>query len=179
MMIYISSVPIFHRDSESEVRTLKFHQRHMICPCLYFIPILVEIQPPPIMMIYISSGPAFCRDSKFKVRNLQIHQWNPHLTHFCSIYCWMFKIQEGIGLYSQISPLQSYVSHATHMCVSIYHKWKHLSPIFIIAYTKKAAVIYVPPVIKLSQWQHYRGFVEHYHVLKDQEPHVTTVISVD
>ena len=30
MIIYISSGPIFHRDSESEVRTLKFHQWHMI-----------------------------------------------------------------------------------------------------------------------------------------------------
>jgi phenylalanyl-tRNA synthetase alpha subunit len=69
-MSHISSGPIFHRDSESEVRTFKFQQWDMIW--LY----LAKIRPLPIMMIYISSGLVFHRDSESEIRTLKFHQWD-------------------------------------------------------------------------------------------------------
>ena len=116
MMIHISSGPYFHRDSESEVRTLKFQQWHMIWSYLYFGPILGEIRSPPIMVIYIYSWLDFCRDSESKVRNLQIHQWNPHLTHFCSIYS---RFKKGLG-YIHRSHRYNHMSVMQHTCVYQY-----------------------------------------------------------
>ena len=82
MLIYISSGPDFHRDSESEVRKSIFHPWHLMWPYLCFS----HIGPPPVMMICISSGSDVHRDSESEVRSSKFHQSNPHLTYLCSTY---------------------------------------------------------------------------------------------
>ena len=154
MMIYILSVSLFFTEILNLMSELQIISVTRDMSVFVFYHVLVEIQPPPIMMIYISSGPAFCRDSKFKVRNLQIHRLESTFDTFTFdilLNVRDSKIREGIGLYSQISPLQSYVGHATHMCVSIYRKWKHLSPIFIILIHKRGSCRICLQVVKLSQ----------------------------
>src|ERR1700676_4331382 len=79
MLIYISSGPDFHRDSESEVRKSIFYLWHLMWPYLCFSHILEEIGPPPVMMNCISSEPDFYRDSGSKVRSPKFHRLNPQV----------------------------------------------------------------------------------------------------
>ena len=83
MLIYISSGPYFHRDSESEVRKSIFHLWHLMWPYLCFSHISEEIGPPPVMMICISSGPDFYRDSESEVRNSKFHPWHLISPYLC------------------------------------------------------------------------------------------------
>jgi len=119
MMIYILSVPIFHRDSESEVRTSKFHQRHMICPCLYFIPILVEFNLHQSWWSIYHLGLLFAEipNSKSEIYKSisEIHIW--HISVQYIVECSRFK--KGLG-YIHRSHRYNHMSVMQHTCVYQY-----------------------------------------------------------
>jgi len=213
-MSYVSSWLNFHRDSESEVRTLKFHQWHMIWLYLNFShiwpkldlhqswwsiyhldPFFTEILNLKSELWNSISGTSYdhiCTLALFRgkldlhqswwsiyildwifteILNLKSELWNSisgtSYDHICVLalfqgiemcQIWIplmdlqisdfrfrisVKIQSRIYIdhhdwgrsnfqyivgwivqYSQISPPQSCARHATHMCVSTYHKWK-------------------------------------------------------
>jgi hypothetical protein len=71
MMIYISSGLIFHRDSESEVRTFKFHQWDMIWLYLDFSHIWQKLDLHQSWWSIYHLDPFFT-----EIRNLKSELWN-------------------------------------------------------------------------------------------------------
>ena len=155
-MSYVSSWLNFHRDSESEVRTLKFHQWHIIWLYLNFSHIWPKLDLHQSWWSIYHLDPFFT-----EILNLKSELWNSisgtSYDHICVLalfqgiemcQIWIplmdlqisdfrfrisVKIQSRIYIdhhdwgrsnfqYSQISPPQSCARHATHMCVSTYHK---------------------------------------------------------
>ena len=149
MMIYISYLILFFTEVLNlRSRTLRIYAiTYDMCMFVFLSLFWWKFNSPPIMMIYISSELCFCERFQIQSREIYksisgIHIW--HISSFNIFVECSKRFKKRIGLYSQISPLQSWhVSHATHTCVYQYiNKWKHLSPIFIIAtYTKEAIAV--------------------------------------